>query len=33
VTFTFGGVFFKNGEILLADHDGIIVIDEETLEG
>jgi len=32
VTFTFGGVFFKNGEILLADLDGIIVIDEESLE-
>jgi regulator of ribonuclease activity A len=31
VTFTFGGVFFKNGEILLADHDGIVVIDEESL--
>ena len=28
VTFTFGGVFFKNGEILVADLDGIIVIDE-----
>jgi len=32
-TFTFGGVFFKNNEILLADHDGIIVIDEESLQG
>ncbi|RRS30185.1 MAG: S-adenosylmethionine: 2-demethylmenaquinone methyltransferase [Epsilonproteobacteria bacterium (ex Lamellibrachia satsuma)] len=32
VEFTFGGVHFKNGEHLLADHDGIIVIDEESLE-
>ena len=25
--------FLKNDEILLADQDGIIVIDEESLEG
>jgi len=31
IDFTFGGVFFKNGEILLADHDGIIIIDKESL--
>jgi len=31
IALTFGGVTFKNGEYLLADHDGIIVIDKKLL--
>ncbi|SFV49815.1 Ribonuclease E inhibitor RraA [hydrothermal vent metagenome] len=31
IDLTFGGVTFKNGEYLLSDHDGIIVIDKELL--
>jgi regulator of ribonuclease activity A len=31
VEFRFGGVYFKSGEYLMADHDGIIVIDESPL--
>lgn len=32
IELVFGGVTFKNGEYLLADHDGIIVISEELLK-
>ena len=32
IELSFGGVTFKNGEYLLADHDGIIVISEELLK-
>ncbi len=32
VELSFGGVSFKNGEFLLSDHDGIIVIARELLE-
>ncbi len=32
IDLSFGGVTFKNGEYLLGDHDGIIVISKELLE-
>ncbi|HHD73013.1 MAG TPA: ribonuclease E inhibitor RraA [Epsilonproteobacteria bacterium] len=32
IELVFGGVTFQNGEYLLADHDGIIVISEELLK-
>lgn len=32
IELNFGGVSFKNGEYLLSDHDGIIVIPRELLE-
>ena len=32
IELTFGGVTFKNGEYLLADHDGIIVVSKDLLE-
>jgi len=32
IELTFGGVTFKNGEYLLADHDGIIIVSKDLLE-